>query len=407
MRILLVEDDHALGEGIRTALRPEGYTVDWLQDGASALHALNHELRAGDPRSRSAATRWTGSAQRLRAAANPVPVLVLTARDATGDRIAGLDAGADDYLVKPFDVAELKARLRALLRRSFNRPEPVLEYRGILLDPVNQQVSYQGTPINLPRKEFVLLHELLAQPGRVLTRDRLQQVLYGWDEDVESNALEVHIHHLRKVLSRADPHRARASAIWWTNAEALDPPAHPGAAARHPAGLAEPDLLAQLPRRAPRDRGTVRRPAGAKRAAGAGPGDARDGAAGPSGPANRAGCGGERSPRSGRAGARLRDQAGFSGLRRGRQQRVAVGRHRKAPCSSWPRVRRRRSATWPAAITRCCSTAMPGACSCSTTARTRCGFWSASAAMCGASWWARSPGAACCPTSSACHCWRC
>jgi len=199
MRILLVEDDRALGEGIRTALKPEGYTVDWLQDGASALHALNHEsfelviLDLGLPR-----LDGLELLKRLRAAGNPVPVLVLTARDATSDRIAGLDAGADDYLVKPFDVAELKARLRALLRRSFNRPEPVLEYRGILLDPVNQQVSYQGTPINLPRKEFVLLHELLAQPGRVLTRDRLQQVLYGWDEEVESNALEVHIHHLRK-----------------------------------------------------------------------------------------------------------------------------------------------------------------------------------------------------------------
>ena len=199
MRILLVEDDRALGEGIRTALKPEGYTVDWLQDGASALHALNHEsfelviLDLGLPR-----LDGLELLKRLRAAGNPVPVLVLTARDATSDRIAGLDAGADDYLVKPFDVAELEARLRALLRRSFNRPEPVLEYRGILLDPVNQQVSYQGTPINLPRKEFVLLHELLAQPGRVLTRDRLQQVLYGWDEDVESNALEVHIHHLRK-----------------------------------------------------------------------------------------------------------------------------------------------------------------------------------------------------------------
>jgi len=199
MRILLVEDDRALGEGIRTALKPEGYTVDWLQDGASALHALNHEsfelviLDLGLPR-----LDGLELLKRLRAAGKPVPVLVLTARDATSDRIAGLDAGADDYLVKPFDVAELKARLRALLRRSFNRPEPVLEYRGILLDPVNQQVSYQGTPINLPRKEFVLLHELLAQPGRVLTRERLQQVLYGWDEDVESNALEGHIHHLRK-----------------------------------------------------------------------------------------------------------------------------------------------------------------------------------------------------------------
>jgi len=199
MRLLLVEDDPALGEGIRTALKPEGYTVDWLQDGASALHALTHEsfdlavLDLGLPR-----LDGLEVLRRLRAEANPVPVLVLTARDATADRIAGLDAGADDYLVKPFDVAELKARLRALLRRSFNRAEPVLAYRDILLDPVNQQVSYQGNPVNLPRKEFVLLHELLAQPGRVLTRDKLQQVLYGWDEDVESNALEAHIHHLRK-----------------------------------------------------------------------------------------------------------------------------------------------------------------------------------------------------------------
>ena len=172
MRLLLVEDDRALAEGIRTALKPEGYTVDRL-DGIELL-------------------------KQLRGAANPVPVLVLTARDATSDRIAGLDAGADDYLVKPFDVAELKARLRALLRRSFNRPQPALEYRGIRLDPLDQQVSYLGNPVNLPRKEFLLLHELLAQSGRVLTRDKLQQVLYGWDEEVESNALEVHIHHLRK-----------------------------------------------------------------------------------------------------------------------------------------------------------------------------------------------------------------
>ena len=199
MRILLVEDDLALGEGIRTALKPEGYTVDWLQDGLSALHALTHEsfelviLDLGLPR-----MDGLQLLKHLRAAANPLPVLVLTARDATADRIAGLDAGADDYLTKPFDVAELKARLRALLRRSFNRPQPVLEYRGISLDPVSQEVCYQGRVINLPRKEFLLLHELIAQPGRVLTRDRLQQALYGWDEEVESNALEVHIHHLRK-----------------------------------------------------------------------------------------------------------------------------------------------------------------------------------------------------------------
>ena len=201
MRILLVEDDEALGEGIRVALKPEGYTVDWARDGASALHALTHEdfglavLDLGLPRMDGLEVL-----QRLRAGANGIPVLVLTARDSTADRIAGLDAGADDYLVKPFDVDELKARIRALLRRSFSRAQPVLDHREVNLDPVTQQVSYRGQPVALQRKEFLLLHELLAQPGRVLTRDRLQQVLYGWDEEAESNALEVHIHHLRKKL---------------------------------------------------------------------------------------------------------------------------------------------------------------------------------------------------------------
>ncbi len=199
MRILLVEDDQALGEGIRTALKPEGYTVDWLQDGASALHALSHEsfelaiLDLGLPRMDGLQVL-----KHLRANANPVPVLILTARDATSNSIAGLDAGADDSPITPYDVAELKPRLRALLRRSFQRPQPALEYRGISLDPASQVVEYQGQTINLPRKEFLLLHELLIQPGRVLTRDKLQQALYGWDEEVESNALEVHVHHLRK-----------------------------------------------------------------------------------------------------------------------------------------------------------------------------------------------------------------
>ncbi len=199
MRLLLVEDDPALGEGIRAALKPEGYTVDWLQDGLSAVHAIEQEsfdlviLDLGLPR-----LDGLQVLKRVRSGKHQLPVLVLTARDATGDRIAGLDAGADDYLVKPFDVAELKARLRALLRRSFNRSEPLLEYRGIVLDPSSQLVTWQGQSLSLPRKEFLLLHELLVQPGRVLTRDRLQQVLYGWDEEVESNALEVHVHHLRK-----------------------------------------------------------------------------------------------------------------------------------------------------------------------------------------------------------------
>lgn len=201
MRILLVEDDVQLGEGIRVALKPEGYTVDWLTDGQSALHALKSEhfglvlLDLGLPRMDGLTLL-----KHLRAEHNPIPVLILTARDATTDRIAGLDAGADDYLIKPFDVEELKARMRALLRRSVNRPQPLLEYRGIQLDPATQQVAYQGQPVVLSRKEFLLLHELLAQPGRVFTRDALEQILYGWGEEVESNALEVHIHHLRKKL---------------------------------------------------------------------------------------------------------------------------------------------------------------------------------------------------------------
>jgi len=200
MRLLLVEDDPALGEGIRVALKPEGYTVDWLQDGRSALHALTHEtfdlavLDLGLPDMDGLEVL-----RRLRERQQSVPVLVLTARDATSDRIQGLDAGADDYMVKPFEVGELTARLRALLRRSFGRPQPVLEHGGVRLDPVSQEVSCRGEVVTLQRKEFLLLHQLMSQPGRVFTRDRLEEVLYGWSETAaESNALEVHIHHLRR-----------------------------------------------------------------------------------------------------------------------------------------------------------------------------------------------------------------
>ena len=202
MRLLLVEDNPALGEGIRVALKPEGYTVDWLQDGRSALHALTHEtfdlavLDLGLPDMDGLEVL-----RRLRERQQSVPVLVLTARDATSDRIQGLDAGADDYMVKPFEVGELTARLRALLRRSFGRPQPVLEHGGVRLDPVSQEVSCRGEVVTLQRKEFLLLHQLMSQPGRVFTRDRLEEVLYGWSETAaESNALEVHIHHLRRKL---------------------------------------------------------------------------------------------------------------------------------------------------------------------------------------------------------------
>ncbi|GBL57188.1 response regulator [Pseudomonas sp. R3.Fl] len=202
MRLLLVEDDSALGEGVRTGLRQEGYTIDWLKDGASALHALQHEafdlavLDLGLPR-----LDGVEVLKRLRAGGANLPVLILTARDATEDRIAGLDAGADDYLVKPFDLDELKARLRALLRRSAGRARVLIEHAGVSLDPATQQVSYQGQPVLLTPKEYLLLHELLAQPGKVFTRERLTQLLYGWDEEAESNTLEVHIYHLRKKLS--------------------------------------------------------------------------------------------------------------------------------------------------------------------------------------------------------------
>ncbi len=202
MRLLLVEDDVALGEGIHQALSREGYTVDWVKDGASALHALLSEvfdlaiLDLGLPRLDGLAVL-----RRLRESGSALPVLILTARDATEDRIAGLDAGADDYLIKPFDLSELKARLRALLRRSAGRARVTIEHAGIRLDPTTQQVSYKDDPVPLTPKEYQLLYELLSPPGRVMTRERLMQLLYGWNEEAESNTLEVHIHHLRKKFS--------------------------------------------------------------------------------------------------------------------------------------------------------------------------------------------------------------
>jgi len=201
MRLLLVEDDTSLGEGVRAGLRAEGYTVDWLLDGVSAVHAVQSEtfdlmvLDLGLPR-----LSGIHVLQQIRQRGCDLPVLILTARDDTDDRIAGLDAGADDYLVKPFDLNELKARLRALLRRSTGRAQLVIEHAGVSLDPATQQVRYQGAAVVLTPKEYVLLHELLAQPGKVFTRERLTQLLYGWDEEAESNTLEVHIHHLRKKL---------------------------------------------------------------------------------------------------------------------------------------------------------------------------------------------------------------
>ncbi|MFG6668178.1 response regulator transcription factor [Halomonas sp. HNIBRBA4712] len=201
MRILLVEDDPSLASGIRLALKPEHYTVDHLTDGAEALNALKREvfdaviLDLGLPRL-DGMTVLEGA----RRAGVQVPVLVLTARDGVDSRIAGLDAGADDYLTKPFEVEELKARLRALLRRSQGQASSQLTCRGIVFDPDTLSVTYQGQEVALSRRELTLLQEFMSHPGRVFTRDTLTQLLYGWEEDVESNAIEVHVHHLRKKL---------------------------------------------------------------------------------------------------------------------------------------------------------------------------------------------------------------
>ena len=201
MRVLLVEDDPQLGDGLSVGLRQAGFAVDWLQDGRAADHALQSEsfdlvvLDLGLPGIDGMQVLQAARQRGLRA-----PVLVLTARDATGDKIAGLDAGADDYLVKPVDLDELAARLRALLRRSAGRAAPVLQRGDLQLDSAARSVSLAGQPIDLPAREFALLQLLLENAGRVLSRSQIEQSLYGWREEPDSNALEVHIHHLRKKL---------------------------------------------------------------------------------------------------------------------------------------------------------------------------------------------------------------
>jgi DNA-binding response OmpR family regulator len=202
MKILLVEDDRLLGDGIRAGLMQAGFAVDWAQDGRAAELALSGEaydavvLDLGLPR-----LSGMEVLARARAARNAVPVLILTARDTVPDRIAGLDAGADDYLVKPFDLGELQARLRALLRRAGNQAEPVLSHGELRLDPAARSVTREGRPVELSAREFAVLHALLLNAGRVLSKAQLEEKLYGWGEEIESNAVEVFVHHLRRKLS--------------------------------------------------------------------------------------------------------------------------------------------------------------------------------------------------------------
>ena len=201
MRLLLVEDDRMLGASVQRGLRLEGHAVDWVEDGEAAADALRAEpydlllLDLGLPRRGGLEVL-----RELRRGGERTPVLVLTARDAVADRVAGLDAGADDYLVKPFDLDELNARVRALLRRSSGRAEPVLEVAGLRLDPAAHEVTLDGVPVTLSSREFALLEALLERPGRPMSRTRLEERLYGWGEQVESNAVEVHVHSLRKKL---------------------------------------------------------------------------------------------------------------------------------------------------------------------------------------------------------------
>jgi len=201
MRVLLVEDDALLGDGIRAGLAQIGFAVDWVKDGREAELAVSDQsydaviLDLGLPR-----LPGLDVLRRARAAKNPVPILILTARDTVPDRIAGLDAGADDYLVKPFDLGELQARLRALLRRAVGQGETVIEQGALRLDPIGHSVHFNGRPVELSAREFAVLQELLRYPGRVLSKPILEEKIYGWGDEIDSNAIEVYVHHLRRKL---------------------------------------------------------------------------------------------------------------------------------------------------------------------------------------------------------------
>jgi len=201
MRILLVEDDALLGDGICVGLTQAGFTVDWVKDGKAGLAAVSagwHELIILDLGLPGISGQDLLSS--LRKDGHDIPVLILTARDTVDQRIAGLDAGADDYMTKPFDLDELSARLRALLRRRSGRTAPLLTHGDIVLDPAAHATTFHGEAINLSHREFSMLQLLLESAGRVLSRQHFEENLYGWDEEIESNAIEVHIHHLRKKL---------------------------------------------------------------------------------------------------------------------------------------------------------------------------------------------------------------
>ena len=201
MRLLLVEDDAMIGEAVLQVLRDQHYAVDWVRDGTMADEALKSEhydlvlLDLGLPK-----RDGLDVLRALRKRRASVPVLVATARDGVADRIAGLDAGADDYVVKPYDIDELLARIRALLRRSAGRGEPVFEHKGVSLNPATREATVHGKAVSLSAREWAVLEALLARPGAVLSRAQLEEKLFSWKDDVSSNAVEVYIHGVRKKL---------------------------------------------------------------------------------------------------------------------------------------------------------------------------------------------------------------
>jgi len=203
VRILLAEDDTMIGKSVQIGLKREGYAVDWVRDGVAAELSLANGtyelllLDLGLPRKSGLEILAS-----LRAKKNPIPVLILTARDAVSDRVKGLDGGADDYLVKPFDLDELSARIRALIRRQVGRSAPLIEHGELTVNPVSHEVSLRGTSVTLSAREYALLAALLERPGIPLSRSQLEESIYGWGEEVESNTVEVYIHSLRRKLGQ-------------------------------------------------------------------------------------------------------------------------------------------------------------------------------------------------------------
>ena len=201
MRLLLVEDDAMIGSSVQQGLRQDGFTVDWVRDGQAAELALGAEsydlvvLDLGLPKKPGLEVL-----RGLRRKKNLVPVLVLTARDAVSDRVTGLDAGSDDYLVKPFDLDELAARIRALLRRRAGRADPLICHGNLTLNPATREATFNSKPLALSVREFAVIQTLLDRPGAIMSRTQIEERLYGWGEEVESNAVEVYIHALRRKL---------------------------------------------------------------------------------------------------------------------------------------------------------------------------------------------------------------